>query len=841
LEKTKPLSAAGLKLKTLWKGLVHMPNNPVQVILNTRDYFVSPEPGRVGPSKDFFQDRDTDFVAHRDRLFRQVQSIATVFQQSGIDAGVVKVNLRREAWAKSHRPNRALFPSEKRPCIGVSGLGELYYHVTVDDMAEVRDEIQTAEQKTIRKTSTKTGKTYVAPSDQRSEVGAIEGIEIPTGSDKRQFSLDEAIAWLGDPRTSGAYFVELFAPPPTFLPQFVSDYIGRVTSAIVSMARARQLSLETFAVDVEGVRNRHPSTVIALRLSGINMADDRDGRSREDHSKLLSLLDSYPYVRRISLPPIIEPARVELSAVSQGFISVPERAPNINYPRIGIIDGGLAKHLEPWLLGEHTIIAPHHLKHDHGSFIGGLLVGARSLNGPSVCDEPDGCDLFDVGILPDPDQSAAFEAYYPKGIVDFLSELESGVETARDNGVRVFNLSLNLLEPVQADGYGIVASLLDRIADKHDVLFVISAGNLRPGDCRSEWPADPQVAIQQLAARTHPDTILQPCESSRSIAVGALNAPGSAGRVEGAPAAYSRRGPGLRVGVKPDIAHCGGSLPDSRSTSGLQSWGATGQVIAGQGTSFATPLVAKSLAMLESRVTSPLSRETLVAMLIQGCELPAPLRDPSLVQIARQFAGFGIARSSEAMLETEDHAITLVFADTLHARREMQFDFAWPHSLVNRTTGACRGEARMTLVYRPTLNREFGAEFVRINVDAHLRQENEGRYIGRLAQAFLPEVNEDVPFEYELIRHGLKWWPIKAYRGGFPRGIGKSSNWRLCLESLVRSEEAFPANGIPFALVLSISDIQHNAPVFNELRNHLATRNVQLSDIRATTQVRVQR
>lgn len=121
-----------------------------------------------------------------------------------------------------------------------------------------------------------------------------------------------------------------------------------------------------------------------------------------------------------------------------------------------------------------------------------------------------------------------------------------------------------------------------------------------------------------------------------------------------------------------------------------------------------------------------------------------------------------------------------------------------------------------------------------------LRQENEGSYAGRVTQAFLPEVKEDAPFEHELIRHGLKWWPIKVYRERFPRGVGKSSNWRLCLESLARSEEAFPATGVPFALVLAISDVQKSAPVFNELRNHLSTRNVQISDIRAATQVRVQ-
>jgi hypothetical protein len=73
-------------------------------------------------------------------LIKQVTSISTAFQQSGASSGVLKVSLRKEAWAKSHRPQRALFPPSKRPCIAVSNLEELYYHVTADDVRELASE-----------------------------------------------------------------------------------------------------------------------------------------------------------------------------------------------------------------------------------------------------------------------------------------------------------------------------------------------------------------------------------------------------------------------------------------------------------------------------------------------------------------------------------------------------------------------------------------------------------------------------------------------------------------------------------------------------------------------------
>jgi hypothetical protein len=818
-----------------------MPNNPVQVVLNTRDYFVVPDPGSYGPAKDFFKDRDQEFVEHRDKLLRQVRSIATAFQRSDMVSGVVKVSLQREAWAKSHRPQRALFPPSKRPCIGASKLGELYFHVTADDVAELGQEIAVAESKTRRKVSARSGKDYFTPSDQRSDVGAVDSIELPSAADKRNFGVEEAIRWLADPRTSSAYFVEFFSLPPTSLPELVADYFQRVTSNIVNEAGQRGLQVETFAVDLKVGNLERPTGVVGVRLMS-SQQKAAFSRSAAEHSRLLSLFDAHPYVRQVLLPPIVIAANAQVSAVESEVASVlPSKQTEVAYPRIGIIDGGVGDYLGDWSLGGHTIVAPEHLQTDHGSFIGGLLVGGQSLNGISVCAERDGCELFDIGILPDPADHLAFEAYYPNGVADFLAEIDTGVEIARrEHGIRVFNMSLNLLDPVQGDGYGVVANILDRIADKHDVVFVISAGNLPPSDCRSEWPADAQAALQHLASRTVVETVLQPAESSRSIAVSALNPPGCPGRVAGVPAAYTRRGPGLRVGVKPDVGHFGGSLPDSRTPTGLRSWTDATTVVSGHGTSYATPLVAKTLAALDTRVTSPLSRELLLGLLIHGCEIPQALRDPALTEVARQFTGFGKPVRCDHMLQTPDHAITLVFSDVLHRNRELQFDFAWPQSLVNRATGACKGDIRMTLVYRPMLNRDFGSEFVRVNVDAHLRQEHEDTFANRVKQAFLPDLSEGVHFEHELIQHGLKWWPIKVYRARFPKGKGKSSNWRLSVESLVRSGEAFPAVGVPFALVLTIADISKSEPVFSDLRLHLMSRNVQLSDIRATTQVRIQ-
>lgn len=147
----------------------------------------------------------------------------------------------------------------------------------------------------------------------------------------------------------------------------------------------------------------------------------------------------------------------------------------------------------------------------------------------------------------------------------------------------------------------------------------------------------------------------------------------------------------------------------------------------------------------------------------------------------------------------------------------------------------------MTLVYRPPLDDRFGSEFVRVNLDAYLRQENpkDGRFKGRLQQIFLPNGATEAQFESEQIEHGLKWWPTKVYEKSFKRGVGTSSNWQLVIDSIRRASEAYPAVGIPFTLVVTISDLDGQAPVFPELRQDLRSRQVEITDIKVASRIRL--
>lgn len=97
------------------------------------------------------------------------------------------------------------------------------------------------------------------------------------------------------------------------------------------------------------------------------------------------------------------------------------------------------------------------------------------------------------------------------------------------------------------------------------------------------------------------------------------------------------------------------------------------------------PLAAKTLAALDVATGERLAPRTLRAFLIHNATMPAPLASPRLRDVTPQFVGFGRPSSATAMLETEDHAITMVFESRLTAGEQkpaiLRFDFQWPAAL----------------------------------------------------------------------------------------------------------------------------------------------------------------
>jgi hypothetical protein len=146
------------------------------------------------------------------------------------------------------------------------------------------------------------------------------------------------------------------------------------------------------------------------------------------------------------------------------------------------------------------------------------------------------------------------------------------------------------------------------------------------------------------------------------------------------------------------------------------------------------------------------------------------------------------------------------------------------------------------LVSTPPLDPRFGSEFVRINIDGALQQEDfdkKGKlhWRGRLDPIYLPGKAEAPVVEAERIEHGLKWSPVKAFARTMPQGIGKSSNWRLFVEYLTRAGEQAPDTGVPFTAILTIADPERKRPIFADMRQSLQALGVRIEDIRTAARV----
>ncbi|MBL0929477.1 MAG: S8 family peptidase [Alphaproteobacteria bacterium] len=838
-----------------------MPNNPVQIILNDHDFHQAPDPGQPPRNKDFFEGADKAFVAHKGSLLAAIDRVIDELRTSPYGpAAYLKIQMRNEALAKSYRPVWWLFKPDQFPCVGADAVGTLYFRAPSIYLKALRHRIEQAEAIVETKYRRADNKPYKAPTIARAEVGAIETIEIAPPEQKRAFSTAAALAALEDPRTVSGYQVELFETPAERV--IADDPLGRI---------ALRRSLERLLLSLgPGARSylafevgRTPVLEVQLTTQPVDaLIDNRAGVAGSDsgqeislssidrnprrHEEILNALQKHPLVRAI-LPPVLleltddRSSSDSASAAEPVAISLPQS--QSTYPIVGVIDSGVAPVLDGWVAGRFDYLSSGEYDAIHGTNVAGLLAIGQALNGVDIAPEANGCHLYDIPLYP----NGPFMARYRRGFSDFLEEIEQAVAEAKnERGVRVFNLSINAVAPVERHRYSIYASRLDQIADSYGVIFVNSAGNLPPAQVRSAWQKRPIDVINYFASRTLPDTIFKPAESVRSISVGALNPPNT-DQIADAPTIYTTRGPGLQVGVKPDVAcygGTGGSGPGKPT--GLSSLSTSGGRQSVVGTSFAAPLVARTLAGLDTATEGGLSVEALRAMLLHHTVRPEPLTRRGLRDIGRQFTGFGRPQAVSTMLETDDHQITLLFQSRLSIGEKkpviLRFPFSWPQSLV--TDGRCSGRARMTLVYAPPLDPAFGAEFVRVNLEASLKQrqaepasDGSVRFTNQIAARYLPKSNNLAIPEKALIDHGLKWWPTKQYESTFVEN-GSSSQWRLEVTSLVRAEAQFPAEGVPFAVLLTLEDPDGSKQVFREMRQWLQASTAVAQDVRTVTRLR---
>lgn len=811
---------------------------PVQVVLDAGSYVKEFRRPPGGDRKDIFKGKDDDFQEHRDRLVRQVRSLAAskgAFERSSV--AVAAIELKPVALAKSNRPKQ-LFDPNQLPPLGTARQAEVLIQVTPQSLKALASRIGEADstvpmkQKLDRKTNRKVE--VPNPSQLRCDVGVVESIALWDAERRLSLPLDEMTNWFRGSGTPLSLVVRLF--------RFHGDSVNQLQNAELKRLEDALRALEcTSELDADERGNPFQQQVLLVRWAKDSATSPLESWIKA-LPKIINLLSTCPIVRTIHVPArITTSVGADSPPPSSTAMAIPSPTANAGYPVVGVIDGGICESLSDWVeQGDRFLMSPD-IDRRHGTEIAGLLVMGQQLNGPQVCPEPDGCSIIDIGLIPR-EKGGMFGVYYHNSAT-FFRKVEGAVVSAKKaHNARVFNFSLNLSVPSTSESdYCYETEWLDRIAWKHDVVFIISAGNLPAGGSRAEWPADHVRALSILAQRlTIDEAIRAPADSLANISVSAINPPSVFGKVPGALASYSRRGPSRFGGLKPDVAHFGGC---SGSPSGLQTVAEGGSIKDVSGTSFAAPLVAKTMARYCQLIEGNISRELMIGLVIHHSKIPDLYSNAPLADQAKDLIGFGVPLAAEPSIAGKDSSITLIFETSILKGQRMEFKFAWPKSLVKK--GKCRGRGRLTLVARPAVDGRDGDEFARTQLDAHVNQlDLNGKIKGGKFTIALPDAlkgQTGKAFESVRRRHQMKWGPVKVYEFDSPSGVGESSEWRLQIDSLERTAGETPEHGIQFTAILTIEDIKGEAPVFDDLRQELVSRSVQLSDLKVASRARARR
>jgi len=747
-------------------------------------------PGGGNPPKPF---RSVD-ATYRKRLSTQVNAIReTVLPNAKrIGTAPIRVKLLTKAAAKSHRPDE-IFSAATCPIVGAGRLGELFLKATPDGLARLSKVIESNRSKQVVK-----------------ELSSVESIELVTSAYRRR-GVDAKDVLRNSPRGKEGFVtrVRLF----NFGEGADQDDLVR---NFEDACRTRQIKVSSAGYSAN-------SFTYGAECKSV---DDVDALSKVVGVRSVA---SMPFIRTLR-PKMFQPKPLPSLLTRQDVAG--------DVPVVVVVDSGITDtipELESWVVGRESRVAAMYRNPDHGTFVAGLICWGRELNPTVAGIDENPCAVFDLQVIPNDDPSRGdTEAL---GEQEFLISLESALRK-HANEYKVWNLSLGTNEVCSLDDFSEFAEELDNLQEKYQVSFVISAGN---------YNSPPLLDYPRKAAQLEQGRITTPADSVLGIAVGSVSHVDyqKAGSKEHEPSAFSRHGAGPNYVIKPDVVHYGGACSvDGTHVSGIRSVNGTGSA-ENLGTSFATPLVSRTLAQIYHQITP--TPTPVVARALLTHHARDPRTQERVPDGEENYYGFGLPAVAPNCLECSPHTSTLVFDDVLRPGYFLEWDdFPYPPSL--RRNGRFFGEIWMTVAFSPARGARWGSEYCETHIDAHfgVYRDQVSRSTGEVTTKFKGLVppehrNPGVLYEAYQVEKLRKWAPVRTYYGDLGKRGERGDRWRLKVQLLTRhgieNQEAFKPQ--PFSLIVTISDPEKKAPVYDEMARSLLNRfQSQNLAVRATARIR---
>ncbi len=750
---------------------------PIKVVFPGKEDYRLPDGG--GGSTTIFGEVTPEVRAS---LSSQLDDVEKYFEQSfrsepGLP-GVAKVTLKREALAKSHRPT-GLFNEETCPIIGGNHLGEFYISAEPQGLAQVRARVN-RESKGLT-----------------ANVSTVESIKVHSGLDSISQFLellsDEALQTLVGP--NGLH----------------QDIAARLLEEQIVLPDALRLRLFRYRNEVQNraaeLAFRRLVTQLGLEVRELPYADDlRVFKLEQVSSQSVVALASFNATQSISPFPRYNLVRTMSHKVGsltpQNF---PSPDPDRDYGLVGLIDSGTDpgnSALQEWVVDRYKLHPLELQDNAHGSFVAGLIANGRALNHDDPRFPSASCRMVDV---------VAFDATGEADEDDLLFAVDEALE--KFPHVTVWNLSLGLTGPPCNDNeFSLFGTALDERSKKHGVLFVVAAGNYGTAPFRT-WPY--QIGLQDA------DRICPPADSLCALTVGSVahrQTPSTRVRVD-EPSPFSRRGPAPGYILKPEVCHVGGNC-DAKGNyiqTGVVSLDSHGSLVENIGTSFSTPLISaiagETSFGLEPGYTRP-SPALVKALTVHSAFLgSAPLKP-----VETHYFGVGTPGDAPEIVRCRQSAATLILRVGMKKEPNFYKDpFPIPACLNVLGTGL-QGEIFMTLLYEPPMDRAFGVEYCRVNIEASLgtMQQRAGKVVYTRQVHPYPKWHSDGYFEESLVESGYKWAPLKFYHRKFSGAQIGELPWRLSLTQLNRSE--FDSRDEQeVILIMTIRALNPQAQVYNQL------------------------
>ncbi len=706
---------------------------------------------------------------------------------------VSKVRLVEKATAKSHRPTY-LFSMDTCPIIGVGKLGQLFVRTELDRLYHLKDKIR---EKPSAKSSKEKWKANISAILNFDPFKAVDRLKGHT-------------------------------------PEFLIELLERDGRSVLKVKLFNFFDFEANASAKKGFI----SLVNQLHLP-VDRVGEHTGleiwRVEEIDIEALRKLMTFPAIQELSLFPryrVIQPSRKETRSVS-----IPSPEPE-DYPVVGLLDTGIPENhsLSPWVVESTTLVDPELSNHFHGCSVAALLAMAHYFNDSLDIDD-DFLKIMNVEILGNTDENLGKEDIVRED--ELIRRVENYFRTSQSIP-RIWNMSLGFKEMCEFKKFSDLAVFLDKLQDKHDLLFVLPSGNYDGKPLRG-WP--PQIGDIEIQESDDdpdppPDYLTKPAECIRAVTVGAITCSENETSLvhKGQPASYSRKGPGPSFIPKPEIVHYSGNVSISEdgrpecTGQGIKSIDENEQIRDFAGTSYAAPLVSRNLALLGHYIEPEPSSLLLKALLVHNAKLLKPFDD---FESLSYYVGFGLPAKAVNTLFCSRHEITLIFEDKIQPGVKLEYPFCWPDSL--RFENKIMGEVKATLISRPPLNEAFGAEYVRADVRFSLLSgtTNNGR---KEWKGIVPEdpCRWELRRRYEnnLIKEAFKWSPVKKYYARF-RGK-KFEELKIKIELFLRDGQDMDTfrRNVDFALIVTVGDPGRRTPVYDEVTSGLHSLGITTDEIR---------